>query len=272
MKIPCSVPILTLNVKEHLERLLPILREAFDDVFIVDGNSTDGTIEVAQSFGVRVERQVETDEPNVRISDFTAARLRSWSFARHEWMFLIDSDETPTPELLTCIQRLVAANTVHTAYRFRRLVRLPDSRVVTHAFFYPEYTMVRLFNRRSGITLVPGRQVHERFVIPSDVNVVTKDEVLLHAWPNAHAFRKKLDHYVTLEYQDMKGGVIPLLRWALWYQMRSAVGQSFRAVMTWSRGRLRGEIVLPWTYTFPMIAYRFRTMAQGFRMWRARFS
>ena len=54
MKIPCSVPILTLNAKAHLETLLPQVTALFDDVYILDGNSTDGTREYAASLGARV--------------------------------------------------------------------------------------------------------------------------------------------------------------------------------------------------------------------------
>jgi|SRR3989338_8541311 len=268
MKITCSVPILTLNVRHRLERLLPIINSVFDDVFIIDGNSTDGTAEYARTLGVRVERQTDNEEPNIRITDFTAARLRSWSYARHDWIFVIDADEVPSPELLEIIRSIIAENKTDTAHRFRRLVRLPDGRTITRAFFYPEYTMIRLFHRQSGITLEPRRKVHERFVTPPGVTIQRHEGSLMHAWPFPGRFRRKLDHYVSLEHQDIKSTWKSMLRWVIWYNLKSAAGQFMRTIWSSIAGALHGDVVLPWSYSWPMITYRFRVMREGIRAWQ----
>jgi len=265
-RILCSVPILTLNVRPHLERLLPVLRTVCDDVFIVDGNSTDGTVEYAQSLGVRVERQSADAALNRRITDFTEARLHSWGLARHDWIFIIDADEVPTPELLATVQQIVGANNPKVAARFRRLAQLPNGEVVKHAVCYPEQTMIRLFHRGAGITLTPNRKVHERFVVPPSVQVAKHSEAFVHAWPTPPIFRQKLAHYASMEYDGWQGkGIYDRLRWVVWYNLTSVVGQCVRAVRAFIVGHVRREAVLPWAYTWPLIAYRFRAMAQGLR-------
>lgn len=262
-RIPCSVPILTLNAREHLMRLLPILNRAFDDVYLVDGNSTDGTIEYAQSLGIRVERQFDHRIPDSRISDYTAARLRSWSFAKHAWIFLVDADETPTPELIARVRDIVATDAHDAAHTFPRLVRLPDGRMVQHAFFYPEYVMIRLLRRDVGITLSRDRRVHERFVLPEGMREFRHPEALVHAWPPPDAFREKLKYYASLEYEGWSGNARHRLRWVVWYNLRSAAGQTVRAMRAWVIGTWHHETVLPWAYTWPMIAYRFHAMKRG---------
>ena len=261
--IPCSVPILTLNVRPYLERLLPVLLNAFTDVYIVDGNSTDGTVEYARSLGVRVERQFDHDIPNSRIDDFTAARMRSFASAREGWIFLVDADEQPSPELITRVRDAVQANDRAKAYSFPRIAVLPDGRVVARAFFYPEYTMTRLFHRDAGVTLAQGRKVNERVVVPTSVTEVRFPEPFHHAWPRPEVFRQKMAHYVSLEYAEGAGGMLHRLRWTVWYNLRSALGQCARAVWTWCAGTMRGQIVLPWSYTWPMITYRFQAMHRG---------
>jgi hypothetical protein len=57
---PASITLLmpTLNEIEGLKRVLPDLdRTLFDDILVVDGGSTDGTVEYARERGLRIERQ-----------------------------------------------------------------------------------------------------------------------------------------------------------------------------------------------------------------------
>lgn len=266
-KIPCSVPLLTLNAKRHMEQLLPFLTSQIEDVFLVDGNSTDGTLDVARSFGVRVEKQKDTNLPNQRIADFTQVRLRSWEFARYPWMMYLDADEVPSPEMMESIRYIVHENDSLKAHRFRRLVRLPDGRVVQHAFFYPDQSVIRLFHGSSGITLTPGRKVHERFSVPQGVQIIDHPEIFTNEWPTPIAFRKKSQYYLSLETGSIAPTWSALWRWVVWYNLRSFIGQTVRSIMVWFRGRSKGELVLPWSYTLTLLAYRWIAIGHGIQTW-----
>ena len=54
-----------------------------------------------------MEKQVQDDVPNRRITDFSAARERSWRLACHPWIFWLDADEVPAPELLDRVAEIV---------------------------------------------------------------------------------------------------------------------------------------------------------------------
>ena len=60
-KIPASVGILTLNSAKEIPRAFESIKD-FDDIYICDGNSTDGTQDIARSFGARIVKQFDTDE------------------------------------------------------------------------------------------------------------------------------------------------------------------------------------------------------------------
>ena len=75
-----SVLILAINERENLELLLPALWEVLGsleisaEVIIVDGGSTDGTREAAQSRGARVIQQTERGYGGALLAGFAAAR------------------------------------------------------------------------------------------------------------------------------------------------------------------------------------------------------
>ncbi|MCI0479382.1 glycosyltransferase [Candidatus Uhrbacteria bacterium] len=265
-KIACSVPILTLNAKAHLERLLPLVVPHVDDVFIMDGNSTDGTQEFARSLGVRVEKQFDTDEPNRRITDFRAMRLRLWSKAKHDWLFLLDADEEPTPEAIELVRRVVAEGDVSKVHRVLRLTRLPDGRVVKHALFYP-YWYPNLFSLKSGVTIAE-RAVHERLVFPPDVRLVDDPVAIIDPQPSAREWGER-----QLRYRPLMAKNIPstsygyFWRWILWYHLRSFVGQLLKAVVATMNGWRLGEASLPWSYNFMFLRYYMLSYFMLTRAW-----
>ena len=73
-KIPCSVSILTLNSANGLRACLESLKD-FGEIIICDGNSTDDTRDIARSFGAKVIKQYDTDEPETRC-DMDKATVR----------------------------------------------------------------------------------------------------------------------------------------------------------------------------------------------------
>ena len=268
MNIPCYVPVLTLNSLWSLKELLPVLTEHFEDVFIIDGNSTDGTQEFARSLGVRVERQFETDEPNQRITHFARARLHSWQLAKHDWIFWIDADEVPTTEQIRKIAGIVAANETHELHRFIRLARLPDGRIVRHALFYPEY-VPRLFHRAARVTLV-DRPVHEKFIVPTNVRVVDHAETFIANWQSPAVMWKRQRRYISMDTESAPASWGGLVRWVYIYNLRSLFGQTYRACAAAIRGILRHETYLPWAYTGYFLLYRLIVMVESTEAWLAK--
>lgn len=201
-KIPCSVPILTLNSAENLAECLESVRD-FEDVYLVDGNSTDGTQEIARTFGRPVYTQVETDEPNVRIKDFTAVRKRAYGFAKTNWLLDLDSDECMTPELVEEIRKVVHEDAdVKTAYRIQHKLRFGE-RKTEYAFFYPTYVL-RLYHVKSGIKLPDGKALHESVEIPDDVVQKELTNIIWSRGPETYAASvKKDDRYLAIVKEKM---------------------------------------------------------------------
>lgn len=94
---------------------------AFDDVIVVDSNSTDSTVQIVESMGARVVNFTW---------DGTYPKKKQWSLenagARNPWVLLLDADEYPSPELVQELTALQAdldskgfgAYDIHLTYRF----------------------------------------------------------------------------------------------------------------------------------------------------------
>lgn len=215
-KINCSVPILTLNSEKHLEGCLDSIKD-FDNVFLVDGNSTDNTLEIAEKLGIRVYKQVETDESNVRISNFAAMRDKATSFGRHEWVLVLDSDEYLSPELIEEIRSTLQKNPDK-----KKAFKIPfwpiiEGKIIKYSFAQ-KVPYIRLYNKEGGICWNQSKVVHEKFSIPEDVEVVEMKNYFYGYSPDYKKCIEKDNHYLSLakrkflSKKNKRGNKVILLR------------------------------------------------------------
>ena len=109
-----SVLILTRNEEHDLPGALDSVAWS-DDIHVFDSHSTDATADLAQSFGAHLHTRTFDNYAAHR-----NAALSSISF-RHPWVFLLDADERPTPDLSREMQQLVlAAPPELSGFRLRR--------------------------------------------------------------------------------------------------------------------------------------------------------
>ncbi|MBO0896430.1 glycosyltransferase family 2 protein [Arthrobacter sp. zg-ZUI10] len=93
-KIPVSVLIQTKNEEKGITSCLAALTE-FDEVIVVDSNSTDRTVELARQAGATVINFTWNGK---------FPQKKQWQLeqvqTRNEWLLMLDADEFPTPELV----------------------------------------------------------------------------------------------------------------------------------------------------------------------------
>ncbi|MCG8708920.1 glycosyltransferase [Brenneria sp. 4F2] len=81
-----SVCMIVKDESQYLNKTLGSIAQYFDDIVVVDTGSTDNTRDIARTFTDKVY-------DFAWVSDFSAARNYSLSFARYEWVLIIDADE-----------------------------------------------------------------------------------------------------------------------------------------------------------------------------------
>ena len=141
-RIELTVIVLTKNEEAGLAKTLPEL-ERFEQVVVVDSNSTDRTVEIASGLGAEV---INFDW------DGAYPKKKQWAIencgARNEWILLLDADEYPSPELMDELEELTPrlkgssfkAFDIHLSYRFGgRFLRF-GHRVTKRSLFDPRFT------------------------------------------------------------------------------------------------------------------------------------
>jgi glycosyltransferase involved in cell wall biosynthesis len=113
-----SVLILTRDEQRDLPGCLASVSWS-DDIHVFDSQSTDATTEIARAAGAHIHTRAFDDYATHR-----NAALANVPF-KHPWVFLLDADERPTPELSREIQQVAqqlafAAQPETAAFRVRR--------------------------------------------------------------------------------------------------------------------------------------------------------
>jgi glycosyltransferase involved in cell wall biosynthesis len=114
VKVPgISVLILTKNEERDLPGALASVAWS-DDVHVFDSQSTDATAEIARAAGAQFHTRA--------FDDYATHRNAAFGLPfKYPWVFLLDADERPTPELSAEMQRVVAQAPANTAgFRLRR--------------------------------------------------------------------------------------------------------------------------------------------------------
>jgi glycosyltransferase involved in cell wall biosynthesis len=108
-----SVLILTRNEQHDLPGALASVAWS-DDIHVFDSRSTDATAEIARAAGAHFHTRAFDDYATHRNAAFALP-------FKHPWLFLLDADERPTPELSAEMQYVVErATPSNLAFRLRR--------------------------------------------------------------------------------------------------------------------------------------------------------
>jgi glycosyltransferase involved in cell wall biosynthesis len=187
-----SVLVVARDEAHNLADCLASARWADQRVVIVDPESRDATLEVAQR---------EADVVAVRgFDDFASQRNAALALAMGEWVLSIDADERVTPELASEIQQVISDPTAKC-----RGYRVPIQSVILGRPFAYSGTQhdhpLRLFRRDSGRW---AGLVHETVQLDGGAGSL-KNALGHHTLADIGVFLDKVDRYTTLEAAGLAG-------------------------------------------------------------------
>jgi glycosyltransferase involved in cell wall biosynthesis len=184
-----TVTIITKNEAAHIAAAIDSAAWA-DEVIVVDSDSTDDTVSIANAKGVRVESRTWTgwvDQKNF------AASLSS-----NDWIFSLDADERVSPALSHEIRGVLIDAPRHAAYKVPR-VTFHLGRWIRTTDFYPDY-QTRLYDRRAARWA--GHYVHESVAVDGPVGMLSQ-ELEHYSYVDLRDHLDRINQYSTLAARQM---------------------------------------------------------------------
>lgn len=211
-----SAIIITRNEERNLGDCLASLAGLVQQIVVVDSNSTDRTVEIAQQYGAIVAQP--PDWPG-----FGPQKNRALDLAACDWVLSIDADERLTPALVDEIHAVLNDPARANAYEISRSSWY-CGRFIRHSGWSPDYVL-RLFRR--GSARFTDDLVHERVV--SQGRVARLSEPMLHyTYRDFSDVLSAVDRYSTASAQQAfargrRATVATALGHGLWAFLRTYV-------------------------------------------------
>lgn len=180
-----------------------------DEIIILDGFSTDRTVEICREYTDKVFQRPFS-------GSFNEERQFLISKADNDWVLMVDADMLVPPEAAGEIRAVLSPDAAagYAAFNFRALT-IYLGRPIRHCgWFAPEYT--RLFNRKKGSYDTRLKYI-DNFV-PAGRTGVMKEHLIHYGYETVSEHVARIDRYTTLNTEDLriKGvGITPVN--AFWY-------------------------------------------------------
>ncbi len=179
-----SVVVITKNEEANIGRCLEAVRWA-DEIILIDSQSTDRTVEIAQEFGAKIY------SPEWR--GYGHAKRTGVDHASGEWVLSVDADEVVSDELSDSIRAVLDGESLHAGYYVNRRTNFLG-RWINHCGWYPD-RVLRLFRRDAGN--FDEAVVHEQVIVSGTTGQLTGD-LLHYSYPTLERYLAKFDVYTTL--------------------------------------------------------------------------
>lgn len=193
--------ILTKNEEINLPHTLEALLPWADRVHIVDSESTDSTIAIAESFNERFPGKV-----NVVVQPWLGyAKQKNWALdnlpIESDWVFIVDADEIVLPELrdeLLAVAAKPADEVSEAGFYINRYFIFLGKRI-RHCGYYPSWNL-RFFKR--GQARYEEREVHEHMLVDGAEGYL-KGHMEHNDRRGLEVYMAKHNHYSTLEAKEI---------------------------------------------------------------------
>lgn len=191
-KITLSIAIAVYNEEKNLRTCLTAIADIADEIVVVDGGSTDGTIAIASEFTSHI---IHTDNPKI----FHINKQKALDACSGEWILQLDADEILTEELK---QEIIS--TIHTKQSTINGYYIPRSNYFWGHFMkkggqYPD-SVIRLIRR--GTARFPCKSVHEQIAVEGSLGTL-KNPMQHYSYQTRSDYWKKADTYTSLTAGDL---------------------------------------------------------------------
>jgi len=209
-----SLCIATYNEEKNINYPLSSAYDLVDEVVIVDGGSTDKTIDLASSYGKKV-RVIIASNPLM----FHQNKQKAIDEARSEWILQLDADEALSDELKKEIMdvlknRILVEKLKKNSKKNLKIENNDEKEIVAYYIprknwflnrflikggNYPDYT-IRLYKK--GKAYFPCVSVHENVKVNGKIGYL-KNPILHYADPDFSRYLLRWDRYTTFDAEEL---------------------------------------------------------------------
>lgn len=188
-----SVVLATYNEAQNLPGCLDSIKDIADEIVIVDGTSTDNTVEISKKYGAIVK--LTTNKPNFHINKQMAIDL-----ATKDWVLQLDGDEHISNEQKEEIKDILEKDQKEFNGYWMPRKNWFLGRFLLKGGQYPDYTL-RFY--RNGKGRLPQKDVHEQAVVDGKVGYL-KNALLHYPYKDFSHYVNKWNRYNILFAEQIK--------------------------------------------------------------------
>ncbi len=187
-----SVALAVFNEEKNLGQCLTSVSSIADEIVVVDGGSTDKTVDIAKSFGART---IKTDNPPI----FHINKQKALDACTGDWILQLDADEVIPEELKEEIVQTVnkEQSAMNGFYIPRR--NYFWGHWMKKGGQYPDY-VIRFV--RKGKAHFPCKTVHEQIQVDGKVGYLT-NPMLHYSYKTRAEYWRKADAYTSLTAREL---------------------------------------------------------------------
>ncbi len=208
-KVTLSIAIAVYNERKNLEACLASVQSIADEIVVVDGGSTDGTIEIAKKFTSKI---IRTTNPPV----FHINKQKALDACTGDWILQLDADEIIPESLKKEIIEVITQPATRNPQPINGYY-IPRKNYFWGHWMrkggqYPD-PVIRLIRKGKG--KFPSVTVHEQIAVAGEVGhlIHPMDHI---SYRTSADYWRKADAYTTLSALEMKKNGVPKNAWT-WF-------------------------------------------------------
>jgi len=188
-----SVAIAVYNEEKNLDACLASVCSWVDEIIVVDGGSTDKTIEIAKKYTSNI---IKTSNPAI----FHINKQKALDACLGTWILQMDADEVITDALKEEILQIVKNDdTKINGYYIPRRNNF-WGHFMKKGGQYPDYVIRLIRNKKARL---PCKDVHEQIAVDGEVGYI-KEPMLHYSYRTSEDYWKKADSYTSLTAKFME--------------------------------------------------------------------
>lgn len=188
-----SVVYAVFNEEKNLPKSLDSLKDIADEIVIVDGESSDKTVEISKKYQAQVK--VTTNKSNFHINKQMAIDM-----ATKDWILQMDADEHISEEMKKEIKEILEKDKLEYNGYWMPRKNWFLGRFLKKGGQYPDYTL-RLYKRGKG--KLPQKDVHEQAVVDGKTGYL-KEALFHYPYKDFSEYFKKWQRYTDLIASQIK--------------------------------------------------------------------